>query len=162
MIAASASFLIWGIVLHLIVDWPLQNEWIAKNKATIFPIFDNPAGWVHAGLHGAVQLLVFPWWGALIIGVTHLLIDTRKPVEWWSHKIGQTQPNPDRVLDGPVIGGIEVTAQELMRQDRVGIHARVQVRGGYTAFDIGTEVRFWTDQVFHIAVVAIVALAVTA
>jgi len=84
----SADLLVWGAVLHLMVDWLGQNEWVAVNK----PNLRHPAGWVHAGMHGAVQLLLFPWWAALGIGLAHLLIDTRRPVAWWSTFIRQTQP----------------------------------------------------------------------
>lgn len=42
------------------------------------------------------NFFVFPWWAALAIGVTHLLIDTRVPVAWWSKLIRQTQPDPSR------------------------------------------------------------------
>lgn len=76
-------------------------------------------------MHGAAQLLVFPWWAAALIGATHLLIDTRVPVAWWSKLIRQTQPDP-------------VTPLPLV--------------------DIGTEVRILADQVWHIGVVAIMAL----
>lgn len=159
----AADLLIWAIVLHLVADWLLQNEWMSVNKASRWTrrirtysrhgvgsgqtTFDgygttshwwlrHPAAYVHAGIHGAIQLLIFPWWAALFIGVTHLLIDTRKPVEWWSKLIRQTQPSepPMRIP-------------------------------GYTFvnfYSIGTEVRIWADQVCHIAVVAIAALAVAA
>jgi hypothetical protein len=85
----ATVLLVWGAVLHLLVDWLLQNDWQALNKTSLA----HPAAWVHAGMHGAVQLLVFPWWAALLIGVTHLLIDTRRPVAWWSRMIHQTQPS---------------------------------------------------------------------
>lgn len=85
----ATDYLVWGVVLHLIMDWLGQNEVIATRKMNLR---DWP-GWVHATLHGVIQLLVFPWWAALTIGVTHLLIDTRKPVVWWSQLIRQTQPS---------------------------------------------------------------------
>lgn len=113
----ATELCVWGAVVHLVVDWLGQNEWMAVNK----PSLRHPAGYVHAGLHGAAQLLVFPWWAALAIGVTHLLIDTRVPVGWWSRLIRQTQP-------------------------------------GAPPWDVGMEVRVWADQVWHIAVVALLAL----
>lgn len=164
----ATTLLVWGIVVHLVVDWLLQNDWMARHKAKrrertqmvkIIDSVDNvrgtylgggkmtvegniaeshkstrqvpgpwwdrhPAAYIHAGMHGVAQLLVFPWWAALAIGVTHLLIDTRTPVVWWSRLIRQTQPKSDRYLD------------------------------------IGAEVRVWSDQVWHIAVVALAALVV--
>lgn len=118
----ASELLLWGIVIHLIIDWLGQNEWMAVNKANL----RHPAGYVHAGLHGLGMLLIFAWPAALFIAVTHLLIDTRKPVEWWSRLIRQTQPDPAR----------------------------------FPVMDIGADVRIWADQVWHIAVIAIVALVV--
>jgi hypothetical protein len=156
------------MVVHLIVDWLGQNEWMAVNKAKRRipggreallrwlhnkPILiynshwwdRHPAAYVHAGLHGTAQLLVFPWPAALAIGITHLLIDTRVPAAWWSKLIRQTQPPLpqfrsalfDDEPDGPPF------------------------RGG-PVFDIGSDVRIWADQVWHIAVIAALALAVAA
>jgi hypothetical protein len=149
-VSDATDLLIWGIVVHLVIDWLGQNEWIAVNKAKRRQRWLNgrkllevgggapithtqidsawwdrhPAAYVHAGMHGAAQLLVFPWPAALAIGVTHLLIDTRVPVAWWSRLIRQTQPNPNLI---PVM-------------------------------DIGADVRIWADQVWHIGVIALVAL----
>lgn len=118
---SGADLLVWGIVAHLVADWPLQNDWMARNKANL----RHPAGYVHAGIHGVLLALVFGW-VAVPLAVAHLLIDTRKPVVWWSRLVRQTQPDPSRF---PIV-------------------------------DIGTEVRFWTDQVFHIACIALAALLV--
>lgn len=171
----ATDLLVWGIVIHLVVDWLGQNEWIAVNKAkrrtrvrverlieyksridgsleplrvvdekppveTPGPWWDrHPAAYIHAGMHGAAQLLVFPWWAALAIGVTHLLIDTRVPVAWWSKLIRQTQPSPDEAA---------VVEAESGRLEAAG-----------PAFDIGADVRIWADQVWHIGAIALVALA---
>lgn len=121
--SGAATLVVWGAVIHLLVDWLGQNEWIAVNKANL----RHPAGYVHAGMHGAAQLLIFPWWAALFIGVTHLLIDTRKPVAWWSKLIRQTQPDPFR----------------------------------FPVMDIGADVRIWVDQVWHLGVIAGIALVVS-
>lgn len=154
----ATDLLLWGMVVHLVIDWLGQNEWMAVNKAkrrehrrrlrgrvdqTYTRWWDrHPAAYVHAGMHGAAQLLVFPWWAALAIGVTHLLIDTRVPVAWWSKLIGQTQP---------VDGIVDVRP----RWDRP------QLASGRAYFDIGADVRIWADQVWHIAVIALLALAAT-
>lgn len=120
----ASELLLWGIVIHLVIDWLGQNEWMAVNKANL----RHPAGYVHAGIHGLGMLLIFAWPAALFIAITHLLIDTRKPVVWWSKLIRQTQP-----------GGL-------------GLDPRV--------VDVGLEVRFWSDQVWHIGVIALTALVV--
>jgi hypothetical protein len=164
----ATDLLLWGIVVHLVIDWLAQNEWMAVNKAkrrsrhlrhdygprgaedtrrhSIHltneqgPWWDrHPAAYVHAGLHGAAQLLVFPWWAALAIGVAHLLIDTRVPVRWWSKLIRQTQPVKHSLSSPELQWQIPLPAEVL---------------------DIGAEVRIWADQVWHIAVVAVLALVV--
>lgn len=85
MFPLATDVLAWAIVIHLVVDWLLQNEWMACNKMNL----KHPAAYVHSGLHAIGLLLVFPWYLALGVGVTHLLIDTRRPVTWWIAKIKQ-------------------------------------------------------------------------
>jgi hypothetical protein len=114
----ASELLVWGIVLHLIADWPLQNDYLAKHKAT-----RATAAVIHAGIHTVLLALVFGW-AAVPLGVAHAIIDTRRPVVWWSQLVRQTQP-------------------------------------GGQGYDVGLEVRFWTDQVFHIATIAAAALLVT-
>lgn len=36
----STELLLWGTTLHLIIDWLLQNEWMAVNKTQV----RHPAG----------------------------------------------------------------------------------------------------------------------
>lgn len=117
---SASDLLVWGIVAHLIADWPLQNDWMARNKANVW----HPAGMVHAGIHYVCLTMVFGWWVGLALGVAHYLIDLRKPVAWWSRLVRQTQPEPTCF---PIV-------------------------------DVGLEVRFWTDQVFHIVCIAVAAL----
>jgi len=83
---SATELLAWGAIVHLAVDWLLQNEWMAENKASL----RHPAAYVHSGLHAAALLLVFPPLAALALGVVHLLVDTRKPLEWWAGVLGQT------------------------------------------------------------------------
>lgn len=151
----ASGLMIWGLVAHLVADWPLQNDWMANNKAarrqrhnpttmtgergTPYTVWwdRHPAAYVHALVHLWLLLLVFGW-VAFPLAVVHLLIDTRKPVIWWSKFIGQTQPK----------GESAVTFR----------------REGHTMtgplYDVGTEVRFWTDQVFHIICIAVAALVI--
>jgi hypothetical protein len=82
----AERLLLWGIVAHLICDWLLQNEWMALNKISL----RHPAAYVHSGIHLCGLLLVFPWPWALGLAVSHLLIDTRKPLIWWRTLIRQT------------------------------------------------------------------------
>ncbi len=128
---SASDLLIWGVVLHLIADWPLQNDWMANHKQSLL----HPAAYVHALIHGLLLSLVFGW-AAVFLAVAHLLIDTRKPVVWWSKLMRQTQPGGHGVR---ITGSLEWV----------------------TIYDVGTEVRFWTDQVFHIICVAVAALLIT-
>lgn len=127
---SSSDLLVWGIVLHLAADWPLQNDWMANNKQSLL----HPAAWVHGGIHGILLSLVFGW-VAIPLVLAHMMIDTRKPVVWWTRLIKQTPPGAH---------GLRVGGQERP----------------ITLYDMGTEVRIWTDQVFHIACIAVAALLV--
>jgi uncharacterized protein DUF3307 len=127
---SASELLVWGIVLHLIADWPLQNDWMSNNKQNLF----HPAGYFHASIHGVLLALVFGL-AAVPLAVIHFLIDTRKPVQWWSRLIRQTQPKGF---------GIRIIGQE---------HP-------VSLYDVGLEVRIWTDQVFHIICVAVAALLI--
>ena len=75
----ATDLLLWGIIVHLIADWPFQTEWMALNKTAL----DHPAAWIHSGIHLVGMMLIFPWYLAILIAISHLLIDTRKPVDWW-------------------------------------------------------------------------------
>lgn len=128
---SSSDLMIWGLVLHLIADWPLQNDWMANNKQN--PV--HPAAIVHSSIHGMLLSIVFGW-GAIPIAVTHLIIDTRWPVVLWSKFVQQTQPQNHSI-------------------GRSGTDDRIML------YDVGLEVRFWTDQVFHIICIAIAALLIS-
>lgn len=82
----ATEFLVWGAVIHLVVDWLLQNEWIATNKESL----KHPAGYVHAVAHAVALAAIFPVAAAAALGVAHLLIDTRRPLRWWAKRISQT------------------------------------------------------------------------
>ena len=76
-----------AIVLHLIGDWLLQNEWMARSKTSLRP----PAAWVHGAIHGVLLGLVLGWHGGVVLGAVHMLVDTRIPQRWWSQCFAQTQ-----------------------------------------------------------------------
>ena len=89
----AVELLVWGTVIHLVVDWLFQNDWIAENKANL----RHPAGYVHAGMHGLALLLVFPAGAAAALAVVHLLIDTRRPLQWWASVTQQRSAGPEGV-----------------------------------------------------------------
>ena len=76
-----------ALVLHLIGDWLLQNDWMARNKQTL----RHPAAWVHGGIHGVLLGLVFGWIGGVVLAAVHMLVDTRLPQRWWSRVFAQTR-----------------------------------------------------------------------
>lgn len=82
--------LINRIVAHLIADWIFQNDWMARNKTSL----KHPAAWVHGGIHLIAMLFVFPILVAIGIAIVHMLIDTRKPVQWWQRIYGHTTEGP--------------------------------------------------------------------
>ena len=130
----TERLLLWGVVVHLVADWLLQNHWMATYKTSL----KHPAAWVHSAIHFAGALLVFHPLAALFIFVTHILIDTRIPLRWWRGFYQQTGGEVTRTSDDgsrwvEVVGGVE---------NRAGLH-----------------VAMWGDQVAHIAVIAIAALA---
>lgn len=131
----ASEMMIWGLIAHLVADWLLQNDWMSRNKVKML----HPAGYIHAAIHGFLLSFVFGW-AFIPLAIAHLLIDFRKPVQWWSKLIRQTQPK-NRVY-----------------YQRFNTWQTVEE---IPLYDIGLEVRIWTDQVFHILCVAIAALLVT-
>lgn len=75
-----------ALLLHLVGDWLLQNDWMARHKTSL----RHPAAWVHGTIHGVLLGLVLGGTGGLVLGVVHLLIDTRVPLAWWSRVFRQT------------------------------------------------------------------------
>jgi hypothetical protein len=86
----ATSLLLWGMVIHLLCDWLLQNDWMARNKA----ILKHPAAYVHSGIHLVGLLLIFPPLAAVAIAFIHLLIDTRLPLVAWRNLFRQTRTGP--------------------------------------------------------------------
>lgn len=76
-----------GLIVHLIADWFLQNDWQAVNKVNP----KHPAGYIHAGIHALGMVLVFGPLLALGLGVSHWLIDLRVPLVWWRRVMGQAK-----------------------------------------------------------------------
>jgi hypothetical protein len=86
----ATDYFVWGFVAHIFADWFLQNEWMALNKTSL----KHLAAYVHSGIHLGAAALVFPWWVALGLALSHLLIDTRVPLQWWRRVYRQTQEGP--------------------------------------------------------------------
>ena len=88
--AKASQYLVWAIVAHLVADWLLQNDWMARNKASLA----HPAAWVHGAIHFVAMLRIFPVHVAASIAVLHMLIDTRLPLRLWQQAFRQTTDGP--------------------------------------------------------------------
>jgi hypothetical protein len=84
------ELLVWGVVVHLVVDWLTQSSWTAEHKTNL----RHPAGYLHAALHGVALLLVFPPLAAAALAVAHLVIDTRVPLDWWARVVSRPAEGP--------------------------------------------------------------------
>ena len=66
-----------ALMLHLIADWLLQNEWMSVNKVRL----THPAAWVHGGIHGILLGLLFGWVGGVVLALLHIMVDAVLPVK---------------------------------------------------------------------------------
>jgi hypothetical protein len=80
-----------GLIAHLVADWVLQNDWMARNKMRL----RHPAAWVHAGIHAVCLGFALGWMAGLVLGFVHLLIDTRIPVVWWMRHFKKCDKSPE-------------------------------------------------------------------
>lgn len=87
----ATQLLVWGFAIHCLADLFLQNEWMALHKTSL----RHPASWTHAAIHGVLLLLIFPPLPALVLAVSHLLIDLRAPLTWWGRLYRQSTIKPD-------------------------------------------------------------------
>lgn len=78
--------LLRGIVAHLVADWLLQSDWMARHKEKP----GHPAGILHALIHVEALSFAFPIGWALLLGVVHYVIDLRFALRGWRKLIGQT------------------------------------------------------------------------
>lgn len=80
-----------GVVAHLIADWLLQNDWMARNKTSLRHL----AAWVHATIYALfLGLALGSWQAGLVLGAIHLVVDTRRPLIWWRRVFRQTVEGP--------------------------------------------------------------------
>ena len=99
----AADILVWATAIHMAVDWLFQTDWMARNKTNL----RHPAAYIHSGLHTLGLLLVFPWFIALGVGISHLLIDTRRPVIWWMNTVKQMPQS------SPIITHVEIWLDQI-------------------------------------------------
>ena len=80
-----------ALMLHLIADWLLQNEWMAVNKVRL----SHPAAWVHGLIHGVLLGLVLGWVGGVVLALLHIFVDCRIPIRWWVQVFKKCERSPD-------------------------------------------------------------------
>jgi Protein of unknown function (DUF3307) len=80
-----------GLIAHLVADWIFQNDWMARNKMSL----RHPASWTHAAIQGLCLGLALGWLAGLVLGVAHLLIDTRVFLVWWMRSFKKCHQAPD-------------------------------------------------------------------
>lgn len=102
------TLLVWSSFAHLVADWLFQNEWMVRNKTNL----RHPAAWVHGGIHVLALAFILPGSLALLIGFSHVLIDTRKPVQWWKRIVGKTAADPKSQLPQTLI--VEIWVDQVM------------------------------------------------
>jgi hypothetical protein len=80
-----------ALVAHLIADWVLQNDWMARNKINL----RHPAAWTHSGIQGLCLGIALGWQGGVFLGILHLFIDTRVPLRWWIRAFKKSDESAD-------------------------------------------------------------------
>ena len=76
------------IVAHLVGDYLLQNDWIARNKSTSSIICA-----VHVVLYTLAHVVLvevagsWPWWSYVAIAVPHFVIDRWSLAAWWMKNV---------------------------------------------------------------------------
>ena len=83
-----------AFVAHLVADWILQNDWMARNKISLL----HPASWVHSTIQGVCLGWALGWKAGLILGVAHILIDTRVPLAWWIRVFKKSNGAPEAAV----------------------------------------------------------------
>ncbi len=75
-----------ALVAHLVGDWLLQNDWMARNKARL----THPAAWVHSGIQGILLGIALGWAAGITLGLIHMFVDTRVPFNTWTKLMRQS------------------------------------------------------------------------
>ena len=91
--------LAWLMAGHLVGDFLLQNKWMSENKEkNIVPLlthsaFYSAAVWLFSFGSGGLD-----WKSVSLIFVTHIILDNRKFVRWWSKNVTRSFPSKTLVM----------------------------------------------------------------
>ena len=80
-----------AFVAHLVADWLFQNNWMAQHKHKL----PHPAAWVHGAIHGLCLWWALDWRAGVVLGLVHMLIDTRIPLGWWMRTFKDSAEVPE-------------------------------------------------------------------
>jgi len=80
-----------AFVAHLVADWLLQTNWMARHKSSV----RHPAAWVHASIYGVCLGLALNWEAGIVLGLLHVLIDTGIPLRWWMTHFKESADVPE-------------------------------------------------------------------
>jgi hypothetical protein len=133
IIQQATTLLVWGIVIHLICDWIFQNDYLARNKASYVPYPSKPKH------EGDGPLLLIPHPAAWIHAGIHLF---------------------GLLFIFPWYAALVIAFIHLLIDTRIPLQWWQKFYKQTTDGMIGMHVSIWTDQVFHIVVVAVAALIV--
>ena len=103
-----------GLVAHLIADWPLQTQWMVMNKCSL----RHPAAWVHGGIHALLLGVALGWQAGLVLGLLHVLVDTRVAVHWWQKHVQQT-------VDGPTVLHTRIWTDQVVHIGLIAVWVQV-------------------------------------
>ena len=150
----ATGLLVWGVVAHLLSDWVLQNDYLARNKGARRRRFEvkrhvehpsrwwdrHPALYVHVAITAAIAAVVLGWL-SIPVALVHGWIDTRWPVNAWQRLIRQTRPARAPTFTAAT-ASMNITS----------------TWGAFKPLDIGLLVFMAVDQVFHVLTLAAAAL----
>lgn len=108
------------------------------------------------------MLIVWPWYGAVAVAVTHALIDTRVPLIWWRTLIGQKQVDMARIRSA-FTPPVEERRGTLL-QFKFGTFRNEmpeELANGIGWNVAAMQVAFWQDQAAHVLVLGVVSWLVS-
>lgn len=141
----ATGLMIWGLVAHLVADWVFQNHWMAVNKTKrrdrrVVAYSDHSPG--------QFMYVEAKWWDRHPAAYVHAGI----------HGIFLCLVFGWVTIPLAIVHLIIDTRWPLEKWSKFIDQTEPEIPPPLV--DVGTMVRFWTDQVFHISSIAVAALIV--